>query len=157
MQLAAYKKKKRGRNKNTSESASTSQSSDNSLSYSFPLLPDNAAAQEQEQASDNSFISEHISSSNASVENDRSLHEIEISNIIDNDLSLSAEHISQEAKPVSVSISDSVSNFEVMEKVPSPALEVTQNVHSILEEILRNEQFKSDSEKAIRKSDASFR
>lgn len=81
------------------------------------------------------------------------MHEIEISNIINDDFSL---HISQEAKPGSISVSDSVSNFEVMEKVPSPALEVTQNVQSILEEILRNEQFKSDSEPVIRRSDTSY-
>lgn len=163
-QLAAYKKK-RERSKNNSESASTSPSSDNSLSLTPQLLPDNSGPpqqMDQEHFSDSSIISEHIVSSNESVENDRSFQEIEIFNV-PNDLLFRSDtnvmHISQEGKPASLNLTDtSGSNFEAMDKIVSPnKLEVTHNVQSILEEILKNEQFKSESEHTIRKSDNSLR
>lgn len=82
---------------------------------------------------DSSIISEHIVSSNESVENDRSLQEIEIFNVPgDSDLS----RISQEGRPDSLLISDGGGTPEV----------ARAEVLSILEEILRNEQFKSDSD-----------
>lgn len=103
---------------------------------------------EQELASDSSIISEHIVSSNESVENDRSLHEIEILNVPGDDLS----RISQEDRPDSFRISDNSCS-----DVGGDKREATQQVQSILEEILRNEQFKSDSERTVQRSNASYR
>lgn len=120
------------------------------MSDSLPAKP--------EQPSDDSIISEHLTSGNESVENDRSLQEIEISNILD-DLSSEVLPLSQEAKPPSLTVSDSsasVNKSIVMEKdYASPSLEVKNNVQSILEEILRNEQFKPDVEIMAQRSGSS--
>lgn len=135
-QFAAYQKKKRERDKASSESVSLS---DNSLSH------------EEARESDSSNISEHIASSIESVENDRSLHEIEITNILpmdDEDV-----RISQEDKPSSLSYD----NSDSVDKVPSPGLEVTEDVRGILDDILKNEQFKSEGENVSKQSDRSVR
>ncbi|KAF5306240.1 hypothetical protein FQA39_LY08938 [Lamprigera yunnana] len=131
--LAVYKKKKQ---KNSSASQS-----DTSLSLS-PPLPGNV--------SDSSIISEHLNSNSDSIENDRSSQEIEISNVPSNCsllLNLSSEentdHISQE-KPLQVSILSSNSSKDVDSK---------NNVQSILSEILKSEQFKSDSDHTLHQSD----
>lgn len=131
-QLAAYKKKKRKSKNASDESASASDSS-------FRM--------DQELASDSSIISEHIVSSNESVENDRSLHEIEILNVPVDDLS----RISQEGRPDSLRTSDSFGDLG------GDKQEATHEVQSILEEILRNEQFKSDPERSVERSNVSYR
>lgn len=97
---------------------------------------------EQELHSDSSIISEHIVSSNESVENDRSLQEIEIFNVHADDLS----RISQEGRPDSFS-----------ESGGSNRPEAAREVLSILEEILRNEQFKSDPERSVQRNSVSYR
>lgn len=101
--------------------------------------------------SDGSVISEHLASSgNESVENDRSLQEIEIFNVPVGDDDLS--RISQEDRPDSFKISDSVGDDDDVVK-PEAAREVL----SILEEILRNEQFKSDPERSVQRNSVSYR
>lgn len=94
---------------------------------------------DQETASDGSIVSEHLVSSNESVENDRSLQEIEIFNVPGGDDDVS--RISQEDRPESLGVS-----------VDSDKPEAAREVLSILEEILRNEQFKSESERAVQRS-----
>lgn len=122
------------------------------------FLSSNSSPAKPEEPSDDSIISEHLASGNESVENDRSLQEIEISNILD-DLSSEVLPLSQETKPPSLTVSDSsasVNRSVVMEKdCASPSLEVKNNVQSILEEILRNEQFTSDVENMAEQSGSS--
>lgn len=132
--MAAYKKRKH-KNKTTSEDSASGSDS------SFRM--------EQELASDSSIISEQIVSSNESVENDRSLHEIEIFNVPDGDVS----RISQEDRPDSLKASD-CSDFR---GDGGDKREATDQVQSILEEILRNEQFRFDPERTLPRSSISYR
>lgn len=159
----AYKKKKQKKPRHSSESTSTSQS-DNSLSLSPPLLPESTTKErvaEAELHSDSSIISEHLNSNSDSIENDRSYQEIEISNIPSN-FSLiyqnlpsdeDVEHISQELKPPS--LNTSVKSSSNNTSFGNMNVDVKNNVQSILDEILRSEQFKSDSEKTLTKNNVS--
>lgn len=88
-----------------------------------------------EGGSDGSLISEHVGSSGESVENDRSLQEIEIRNVPDDVSRVSEEDATEDGGDGQVE-----------------RREATHQVQSILEEILRNEQFKSDC-----KSEVSYR
>ncbi|KAK4873718.1 hypothetical protein RN001_013078 [Aquatica leii] len=152
--LAAFKKKKQ---RHSSKSTSTSQS-DSSISLS-PPLPDVKKQSTDDVFSDSSIVSEHLNSNSGSIENDRSFQEIEISNIPSNFSLLlhnlssddTSEHISRELKPSPLSILSSNSgSFNVLEKVD---LDSKNNVQSILSEILRSEQFKSDSDHTLHQSD----
>lgn len=107
-------------------------------------------------------ISEHITSTSASVENDRSFQEIEIfnSSAFVNDLE---GHISHEPKPNSLDLSSFGSNItngllDNMDNVPkrldSLNGEGTKNAKSILEEILTNTQFHSDIDNTISKEES---
>jgi hypothetical protein len=98
-----------------------------------------------------STISEHLSS----IENDRSLQEIEVTNLPENfalllqNLPSEEERISQEPKPPSLNSSfnsNSIISLNGLEKFISTNMEGRNNARSILEEILSNEQFNSDSE-----------
>ncbi|XP_065163040.1 A-kinase anchor protein 9 isoform X3 [Atheta coriaria] len=100
-------------------------STDTSLSLSPGLLPEKNTVNELKTIEQHSSISEHLSSLN-SLENDRSLLEIEISNIPD--LNTIVADVSP---PISLSLSN-LSNS------------AGKNVKSVLEEILHNEQFKSE-------------
>ncbi|KAF5283599.1 hypothetical protein FQR65_LT13805 [Abscondita terminalis] len=152
--LAAFKKKKQ---RHSSKSTSTSQS-DSSISLS-PPLPDNAKKLGTDDVfSDGSIVSEHLNSNSDSVENDRSFQEIEISNIpsnfslLLNNLSSddTIDHISQEMKPSPLSILSSNNDSSNLDKMD---VDTKNNVQSILSEILKSEQFKSDSEHTLHQSD----
>lgn len=94
------------------------------------LLPDNAV-KDHTPRSDSSIISEHIDSNSDGTENDRSLQEIEISSL---PLFLDDE------TPHIVDV--------------RPTINVENNMHSILNEILESEQFKSDSLRAEQSLDS---
>ncbi|XP_063915449.1 pericentrin isoform X3 [Zophobas morio] len=100
---------------------------------------------------DSSTISEHLSS----IENDRSMQEIEVTSLpghfslLLQNLPSDDERISQEPKPPSVNSSfnsTSIISLNGLEKFVSTNMEGRNNAQSILEEILNNEQFKSDTE-----------
>ncbi|KAI4457254.1 hypothetical protein MML48_8g00009887 [Holotrichia oblita] len=144
--LALYKKKKQKRGKRTpGNSPAHSSDSSTSLNVSLPDLPENTTGKGVENVSDSSIISEHLhSGSSGSVENDRSLQEIEISNnslaiILDNlpgddqAYRLSQENLS----PVN---SSEKTDTIVVDKVNST---IANDVISILNEILCSECFKS--------------
>lgn len=131
--------KARTKEKNTSE---TSSNSDTSLT----LLPENKPQEKNDSLSDtDSSISEHIQSSNDSIENDRSLQEIIVPtrfSIILQNLD-DVDNISQEKKPPSLSTPSFLSdnNNSLINMNP----EASNNVLSILEEILNQKDFQSNS------------
>lgn len=139
-----------------------SQSSDSSFSLSPTLLPENNKKIEDANKgpmSDTSSISECISSGNESVENDRSFQEIEVSNVpssfsimlqnlpSDDDL----DRLSQEIKPPSLSTPSFISNnFSILNiNMENIYQDSSNNVKSILDEILHKDDFKSVSEHTI--------
>lgn len=133
--MATVKKKKHKSKRTSGDSTSAS---------------DSSLRMDQDLLSDSSIISEHIISSNESLENDRSLQEIEIFNVpTDEELS----RISQEDRPDFSGSADGTDGLDARDENP----EVAREVMSILEEILRNEQFRSDSEKTPQRSNASYR
>lgn len=148
-----FKKKKQKRGKRTpgnSTPAHSSNSSSSSLNVSLPDLPENTTGKGVEDViSDSSTISEHLRSVNSSdsVENDRSLQEIEISNnslaiILDNlpgddqAYRLSQENLS----PIN---SSQKTETIVEDKVNST---IANDAVDILNEILCSECFKSRGE-----------
>lgn len=143
--MEAYKKKKHAKEKSNSEASSNSESSP---SLSPMLLPENKV-QENEPLSDTSSISEHLLSSNDSVENDRSFQEIEVVNVPSNFSMILAnihpdeiDNISQENKPLSLSTPSLLSDhFNVLNLNRSLNPEASNNVQSILEEILNKKVF----------------
>lgn len=125
---------------------------------------DDAKSKPDEEDSENSerSISEHITSTSASVENDRSFQEIEIFNS-SAFVSVSEGHISHEPKPTSLDLSSFGSNItnglldnmdNVPKKLDSLSREGTKNAKSILEEILTNTQFHSDIDNTISKEES---
>ncbi|XP_031352709.1 A-kinase anchor protein 9-like isoform X3 [Photinus pyralis] len=153
--LTAYKKKKE-KHKHSPRSASASQS-DTSLSASPPLSENAPKQHTGDVQSESSVISEHLSSHSESIENDRSLQEIEISNVPSN-LSLfenlssdeNTEHISHENKPSPLDSSNSTDPHVITKT----NVDSQSNVQSILNEILRSEEFKSDSEHTLHHTDS---
>lgn len=125
---------------------------------------DDAKSKPDEEDSENSerSISEHITSTSASVENDRSFQEIEIFNS-SAFVNVSEGHISHEPKPNSLDLSSFGSNItnglldnmdNVPKKLDSLSREGTKNAKSILEEILTNTQFHSDMDNTISKEES---
>ncbi|KAJ3623780.1 hypothetical protein MTP99_017443 [Tenebrio molitor] len=127
--------------------APNEESNSNSSSLTLSLTPPLSEAPKDET----STISEHLSS----IENDRSLQEIEVTNLPENfalllqNLPSEEERISQEPKPPSLNSSfnsNSIISLNGLERFISTNMEGRNNARSILEEILSNEQFNSDSE-----------
>lgn len=131
-----------------------------SLSITPPLL-DNNELQERPSTppSVEHSISEHLSTNSAStsVENDRSLHEIEISNQFTNNILQNIHNnadiinISQENKPASLNTSirsdSSVVSLNYLNQFGTS--NGNFHVQSILEEILNNEQFLSGKQDVV--------
>ncbi|KAJ8933982.1 hypothetical protein NQ314_013662 [Rhamnusium bicolor] len=126
-----------------------------SLSISPPIFEDNKKDNENSDAS----ISEHLTSNSTSIENDRSYQEIEISNrpsniLLDLPLSDDEKHVEQQisqdqrpcARETSFCSDNSIISLNYLDRINVTNMEVSENVRSILEEILNNEQFQSDSE-----------
>ncbi|KAJ8981747.1 hypothetical protein NQ317_004927 [Molorchus minor] len=122
------------------------------LSITPPIPEDNKKDNDRSYES----ISEHLTSNSESVENDRSYQEIEISNrpltVLFN-LNASDEeqqhNISQEPRPHSLETSfcteNSIISLNYLDRIHKQNMEVDNNVRSILEEILNNEQFEAVS------------
>ncbi|RZC43306.1 myosin-9-like, partial [Asbolus verrucosus] len=125
--------------------APNEESASNSSSLTLSLTPPLSDAPKDET----STISEHLSS----IENDRSMQEIEVMNLPENFTlllqNLPEERISQEPKPPSLNSSfnsNSIISLNGLERFISTNMEGRNNARSILEEILNNDQFKSESE-----------
>ncbi|KAK9883168.1 hypothetical protein WA026_001367 [Henosepilachna vigintioctopunctata] len=136
--------------------------SDSSLSLSLtpPSLDEGKNDEKNKEkaiVSENSqdSISEHLSSIATSIENDRSLHEIEIDNIPalsldDCDFSeRENERLSQEAKPNLMSTSPNSDSNSVTSLAGAERAEVK----SIVEDIVNNKKFVHDSENLSMKSE----
>lgn len=132
------------------------------------LLPENRI-DDNEELSDTNSISEHILSGSDSIENDRSLQEIEISNVpqgesadqhslhtqesnaptrfslILQNADQGIDNISQENKPFSLSENFSLLSLNIGDKVMDKVDSSNNNVQSILEEILNKKMFYSDN------------
>ncbi|XP_018561840.1 centromere-associated protein E isoform X3 [Anoplophora glabripennis] len=123
-----------------------------SLSITPPIPDDNKKDNEHSDES----ISEHLTSNSTSVENDRSYQEIEISNrpstVFFNLPSSDEErqHISQEQRPRSLETSfcsdTSVISLNYLDRISFRNMEMSDNVRSILDEILNDDQFVSGNE-----------
>ncbi|KAK5641438.1 hypothetical protein RI129_009985 [Pyrocoelia pectoralis] len=157
--LAAYRKKKE-KHKHSPRSTSASQS-DTSLSTSPPSSEHLPKLRTGDIQSDSSIISEHLNSHSESIENDRSLQEIEISNVPSNcsffeNLSSdeNTERISQENKPSPLNFSVVGSNSNSSRAIDETNVDSQSNVQSILNEILKSEEFKSDSERTLHHSNS---
>ncbi|XP_045478324.1 A-kinase anchor protein 9-like isoform X2 [Harmonia axyridis] len=133
--------------------------SDSSLSLSItpPSLGD-GNKDEHTLAQSEDSISEHLSSTSTSIENDRSLNEIEIEHIPN--FPLDIEKIEEESKHDHNTENSLSSHFQKENNaVNLPSLDEMNlfnseqgEVKSILEEILNNDQFISDSESLSKKS-----
>ncbi|KAG5898706.1 hypothetical protein JTB14_030655 [Gonioctena quinquepunctata] len=123
--------------------------SDDSLSLSLtpPILEDKKNVEKSED------ISEHLTSNSESIENDRSYQEIEISNrpnILDMYLSDDGHHISQEEPcqlDTGVYSENSIVSLNYLKN-----LELGENVRSILDEILQNDQLETDKDTTLSNS-----
>lgn len=120
------------------------------------MTPPILAEDKKDNENSDESISEHLTSNSASVENDRSYQEIEISNRPSNvffNLPSSDEerqHISQEQRPRSLETSfcsdASVISLNYLDRINFRNMEVNDNVRSILDEILNDDQFVSGNE-----------
>ncbi|CAG9773315.1 unnamed protein product [Ceutorhynchus assimilis] len=112
------------------------------------ILQEKESQEDDNVASPENSISEHITSNSGSIENDRSFQEIEVFNqpsAFENAFH-PMENISQEQKPSSLDLS-SFGSYGLLDNMDRPSRNSSRNAKSVLEEILANTEFDLSDDK----------